>query len=381
MNYRLPVRLVLLLLTLFTSVLVLTSLYSATQIQILSPSSVQPPTLIGETISSSLPITIRNNGMYDIENISIYISIENSSRYTLFRNITAIPRIAARSQGVLAIGFALNLTKLIEEKAYVNFFRDDNFTVDAHVTCKYTLGLIGFGMNLSQTMPWSAPIDLDSFMVVPRIDEIALGFSSGNVTLTLPVDVFYSGWLNLRDIEVATRVHNSSGVLLTSALTKVPNMNPGTNRINVGMVFPVNASRSLLTQDQELTVDASVRVFGFELVSESLNYSWAAPLSGLNFTSPMLSPVNATHMRLQMGMEGRNNSPVSISDCTVQIQVFNSTNALVGSNTTSFSLAQGPFSENFEVIFPVGSTPGSWMVRTAVSVEGFPVGSFEREVP
>jgi hypothetical protein len=380
MNYRLPVRLVLLLLTLFTSMIVLTSLYSATQIQILPPSGVQP-TLVGETISLSLPITIQNNGMYDIENILIQLSVENSSRYTLFCNTTAIQRIAARSQGVLAVGFDLNLTKLLEEKAYVNFFRDDNFTVNAHVTCRYTLGLIGFGMNLSQTMPWRAPVDLNSFMVVPRIDEASLGFSSGNVTLTLPVDVFYSGWLSIRDIEVTTGVHNSSGVLLTSALTNVPNMSPGTNRISVDMVFPVNASRSLLTQDQELTIDASVRVFGFELVSESLNYSWAAPLSGLNFTSPMLSPVNATHMRLQMGMEGRNNSPVSISDCTVQLQIFNSTDALVGSSTTSFSLAQGPFSENFEVVFPVGSSPGSWTVRTAVSVEGFPLGSFERRVP
>jgi len=381
MNYRLSVRLVLVLLTLFTSVLVLTSLYSATQIQILSPSGVQPPTLVGETISLSLPITIRNNGLYDIENICIQLSVENSSRYSLFRNTTAIQRIAARSQGVLAVGFDLNLTKLLEEKAYVNFFRDDNFTVNARVTCRYTLGLIGFGMNLSQTMPWRAPVDLSSFVVVPRIDEATLGFSSENVTLTLPVDVFYSGWLSIRDVEVATRVHNSSGVLLTSALTRVPSMNPGTNRVNLEIAFPEDASRSLLTDDQELTVDASVRVFGFELASESLNYSWGAPLSGLNFTDPSLSPVNATHMRLQMGVLGRNNSPITVSDCSVQLQVFDSTEALLGSSDTSFSLAQGPFSRTFEVVFPVGSAPGSWTVRMAVSVEGFPVGTFERGVP
>ena len=381
MDYRLPVRLVLLLLTLFTSVLVLTSLCSATQIQILSPSNIQQPTLIGETISSSLPITILNNGLYDIENISIYISIENSSRYTLFTNTTTIPRIAARSQGVLAIGFTLNLTELVEEGAYVNFFRDDNFTVNARVTCKYTLGLIGFGMNLSQTMPWRAPVDLNSFLVVPRIDEVVLGFSSENVTLTLPVDVFYGGWLNIRDVEVATMVHNSSGFLLTSAMTKVPSMSPGTNRINMEMVFPQNASMSLLTQDQELTVDASVRVFGFELVSESLNYSWGAPLSGLNLTNPSLSPVNMTHMKLQMEMQGRNNSPITVSDCGVQLQVFNSTDALLGSSATSFSLAQGPFSETFEVVFPMGSPYDVYTVRMDVSVEGFPVGSFERRVP
>ncbi|MFB0543755.1 MAG: hypothetical protein ACETVR_03140, partial [Candidatus Bathyarchaeia archaeon] len=103
------------------------------------------------------------------------------------------------------------------------------------------------------------------------------------------------------------------------------------------------------------------------------------PLSGLNFTDPSLSPVNATHMRLQMGMEGRNNSPSDISNCSAQLQVFNSTGALVGDGVASFSLMRGPFSETFEVLIPIDSAPSRLAVT--IAVEGFEIGTFEKEVP
>ncbi|MFB0543184.1 MAG: hypothetical protein ACETVR_00225, partial [Candidatus Bathyarchaeia archaeon] len=297
MNYKLLVRLTLLLMTLFTSVLILTSLYSATQIQVLPPRDIPPPVLGGETISFSMPLMVRNNGLYDIEEINIYIGIENSSQYLLFENITSIPMIAAKSEETLNFGFTLNFTRFREERAYTNLFRDDNLTLSARFTCRYTLGLIGFGLNISQTIPWEAPIDLDSLVVVPRADEATLGFAGESLILTIPVDVSYSGWLNITEVEIFAEVYNSSGALLTSSLAEVPSMTPGENRVPLAMTFPINTSMGLLTQDQELRLDATLWAFGLEALSDSLNYSWGAPLSDLNFTDPSLSPVNETHMR------------------------------------------------------------------------------------
>jgi hypothetical protein len=154
--------------------IIITIAYSVTQISIAFGESTT--TVTGQMVTISLPINIRNAGLYDLTQLNITTQITDQYGHSLIRNSTFTQIISRGMNATVMHTITLNITKILDENSTL-LFNDTTFTTFQYVTCNYA-NAIPFVAYANQTMPWGAPLS-------------NLAVDLGNSTLT-PYNTTYS---------------------------------------------------------------------------------------------------------------------------------------------------------------------------------------------
>ncbi|MHC1680408.1 MAG: hypothetical protein AB9860_04045 [Methanomassiliicoccales archaeon] len=157
-------------------------------------------TLEGSTISMEMPITVRNDGFFDINDLTVSFTFMNEEGDVLAVSEGDPMDIPAGEETEVAIAFALDLLDLDQQVRSDLIFNGTEMMFDAKISAKYTLDMVQLSVEAGSDMGWGPFIsDLqveewnayaneegdDRFVNVPfhfRADDVLNGLQTFTVT-------------------------------------------------------------------------------------------------------------------------------------------------------------------------------------------------------
>jgi hypothetical protein len=134
--------------------IIITIAYSATQISIAFG---EPTTTVtGQTVTISLPISVRNAGLYDLTQLNVTTQITDQYGHSLVEDSTLIQIISRGANTTTMHTTALNITKILDQNSGL-LFNDTTFNAFQYVAFSYA-SAIPLSVYANQTMPWGAPL-------------------------------------------------------------------------------------------------------------------------------------------------------------------------------------------------------------------------------
>jgi len=178
-------RVAILIANIALSLFVASLIYSASTLRFSFPSGVETSTRDSLYVIRA-PFSVTNGGFYDISDLDIRIELKNSTGYTFFKNDTIVNVIKAQTTHNGAVVLAINYTDLYVKNAYYNLFHSDTFKLIVTVKCAYAKPMIGFQADVSQEMPWTAPLaDFKITVGKPTAKIIDATYSTLSVPFTI----------------------------------------------------------------------------------------------------------------------------------------------------------------------------------------------------
>jgi hypothetical protein len=193
-----------------------------------------------------------------------------------------------------------------------------------------------------------------SVTAVYSVMNLGIGFgetqffpSSKGVVLSLPFFINNSGYYDISELNVTTRVTDYNGTLLSLSETFVPLVASGSNvetahniSIDLSDIMAMDYAE-LLFNDSSFELDAFIALnFAYAIpVQMSLNMTipWGAPLSNLSIGEIFVLPYNSTHGNVVIPVSFENHSYFDIAG-TIQLEVYNDVDELVTSGQTSLDV-------------------------------------------
>ncbi|MBX5327654.1 MAG: hypothetical protein ACQXXH_01490 [Candidatus Bathyarchaeia archaeon] len=135
-------------------VLVVTIAYSASLINIALG---EPQTITTEqTVTISFPITICNNGFYDVVDLNVTTFITDQNNRTLAKGTTVTRLIPRGAEETHTHRITINITQVLAENT-VLLFNDTMLTMFQQVSLNYARVVL-FMVQANQTLSWGAPL-------------------------------------------------------------------------------------------------------------------------------------------------------------------------------------------------------------------------------
>ena len=226
--------------------------------------------LNGDIVTIMAPITLKNDGFYDIKNMRMDFTVENSTAVFVKteQNLGNIYRGEVKE---LYIKIPVNLTHLyeLEEPNFYHFYNYDEFTVEFHTSLDYVWGMVHMKSSYINVVQWE-PIVKSFDVYHPNI----LYQDGGRVEIVIPYRINTASYLK-GDAQFYGRVYGDGfqGNFSTSITLGKPFK--GNLTLNFDGVY-----KSILTESQVLHLDGNLKFFSFEIPLKT-DYSWGAPLNGL----------------------------------------------------------------------------------------------------
>jgi len=130
----------------------------------------------------SLPITIANNGFYDLGSFNISARVLDENGFQIIRNSTFIPIIKKGENTTAFHIMAINTSDLLQN-TYINYLiSDSEFKVEATIGMSIAQ-LIPIQVSRNFTVPWGAPFYNITFSD-PQYSE----FNTTHLLVTIPVE-------------------------------------------------------------------------------------------------------------------------------------------------------------------------------------------------
>lgn len=134
--------------------IILTIAYSATQINIAFGES--QTTMTGQEVTLSFPISVNNQGLYDLSQLNFTTKIADLNGQTLAKGTTVTQLIQRGSIQTTTHTVTIDLARILAQNGTF-LFNDTTFTVFQYVSLNYA-NAIPFSVHANQTMPWGAPL-------------------------------------------------------------------------------------------------------------------------------------------------------------------------------------------------------------------------------
>jgi hypothetical protein len=180
--------------------IIITIAYSATQVSVAFG---EPTTAVTEqTITISLPISIRNAGLYDLTQLNVTTQITDQFGYALVQDSTLTQIIARGTNTTTTHATTLNITSILAQHSDL-LFNDTTLAVFQYVSFNYA-NAIPLSASANQTMPWGAPLSnltvkqvtFQLFNTTYSLANVQLHFENHNqyvpVSGTIRVEVYGS---------------------------------------------------------------------------------------------------------------------------------------------------------------------------------------------
>ncbi len=180
--------------------------------------------------------------------------------------------------------------------------------------------------------------------------------SNEGVVLSLPFSINNSGYYDISELNVTTRIEDSNGTLLTVSNTFVPLVSKGNNveaAHNISIELSDATERTeLIFNDSFFVSDTFVALNFAHIVpvqmSMNMTVPWGAPFYNVSVGEISDLPFNITHVRVVVPVSFENHSFLDITG-TAQLEIYNDVNELVTSGETSLDVrSQSTYNEQVD---------------------------------
>jgi hypothetical protein len=197
-------------------VMITTIAYSATQISLAFGELTT--TVNEQTVTISLPITVRNAGLYDLTQLNVTTQITDQNRHSLVKDSTLTQIIPRGTNTTTMLTTELNITRILDQDSGL-LFNDTTFTVFQYVAFNYA-NAIPLNAYVNQTMPWGAPLS-----------NLEIGNPTYNTTTSIAtVQVYFENHNQYVPVNgtVCIEIYSSQNILLGAGTASI-NAQPHTS--------------------------------------------------------------------------------------------------------------------------------------------------------
>lgn len=175
--------------------------------------------------------------------------------------------------------------------------------------------------------------------------EVEFFPSSNGVVLSLPFFINNTGYYDISELNISTRIIDSNGTLLKLSQTFVPLVSRGSNveaAHNISIESDDIMERiELVFNDSSFVFDTSITLNFANIVpvqmSMNMTMPWGAPLSNVSVGEISRLPFNATHDRVVVPLSFENHSFFDVTG-TMNFEIYNDVEELVTSGETSLDV-------------------------------------------
>jgi hypothetical protein len=159
---------------------------------------------------------------------------------------------------------------------------------------------------------------------------------------SIPIKIVNKGYYNLGYFNISTEIFDQEGSEITTGFTFIPLIGKGevvnaTHSMRLNLTDLLQTHQGLLFNDSELLVNQTVSMRAAEVIpiqaSSNLSVPWGAPLYNFTLGKPELAayvqPSSTVSSRVFVPMSFENHASFDVTG-TVQVRMYNSTNALTG---------------------------------------------------
>ncbi len=192
-----------------------------------------------------------------------------------------------------------------------------------------------------------------------QLGNFEMNLSGNEVVMAIPFTINNTGYYDINDFEVATRLKDINGSVIVQNITNTGDIERGTTQsrrhiLVVNFQDLLSKFPYILFNDTEFSLDFLVGfkyayAFDFQVSITHMPIRWGAPLYGLKLYSVSPPSFNGTHILLLVALEVENHSFFDING-SMSIGVYNEDEELIGSSIEVVELPSGSrISGTFEV--------------------------------
>jgi len=208
--------------------------------------------------------------------------------------------------------------------------------------------------------------------------------SSGFVILSIPLFVNNSGFYDLSELNLTVDAMDYNGSLVSTSTTFVPLIPRGSSvetahNVSISLDDITSDVLNYLFNDTIFNVDLSMkvnfaRVIPFQ-VSMNKTIPWGAPLYDFSIGQISYDYYNLTHQRVVIPLSFENHSPYFGIYGTMQVEIYNSGDELVGSRTLSLNVpSHSAYEDQVELIVDISKLTESGEVHFSFETSMFSLG-------
>jgi len=212
----------------------------------------------------------------------------------------------------------------------------------------------------------------------PKIDTT----SCNRILFSLPVTIDNKGYYSLSYFNITTEISDNENFMIAQGSTLIPTIEKGREiTTSHNMTIDVNdllqESQDYLFNDTELEIHQIVSMKIAQVIpvqaSTNLSMLWGAPLSNLMLGEIEYVAYNKTHTKAIVAIGFENHAFFDLTG-SIQIRMYNSTNAFLGEGQTTIEAPQNaPYQRRVELNVPIAgiSENGYFKVYFLTSVFNF----------
>ena len=191
------------------------------------------------------------------------------------------------------------------------------------------------------------------------LQEPQIGLTSENkILFSLPITIDNKGFYNIGSFNVTTEISDKDGFIITRGSTFIPVIERSrqivaTHNMTIDIDDLLQNNQDYLFNDTKLQVHETVSLELAEVIpvqaSMNLSVPWGAPLYNFALGEIKYTTCNLTHITVTVLISFENHAFFDLTG-SIQIQMYNSTNILVGEGQTTIAASQNaPYRERLQL--------------------------------
>jgi len=227
---------------------------------------------VAGVLTLSAPFVINNGGFYSINDVVIYTTVVNSTGSQIIDSSEDWGTISAGSVFSETIDFSIDFANLISTGADWMIFHSDFLDIQIRITCRYTLGLIGF------TADYVMPYIWDGLIIDFGFERADLANPSPGVyEVQQPYYIWTNSILSGFGGDFSVELRNASTASLIASSTSHISLG-----VNYSDILVLSISQMdylyLLTTNDTLIATILIELPGLPSIEETRLINWIAPI-------------------------------------------------------------------------------------------------------
>lgn len=256
-----------------------------------------------DTLFLEAKYRIINDGIYDIEEFSLQISVFTLGNVLITTFKEGFPekniRIKAKETFEGKISLSFNL-KDLEQKGVLNAIREDK-AVKFEITSsgKYAFGFLAFKASYSDKVAFALPIEELKIYVAPEtlLNPKSFINENGIINAIIPIKINYKGWLEITNMVIEGYAKHNDINLFNFSM-KIPQLFPGNNSYDATIKISEKNLILLLTEDLKLKIAYTIKGDNIDM-KDSLEFV-SNRLITFEIKGFSIAMYNSTHVLLKI---------------------------------------------------------------------------------
>ncbi len=184
-----------------------------------------------------------------------------------------------------------------------------------------------------------------------KIGEISFGLSDEGYTLSIPLTINNTSYLEISDLNIISYIKDSRGIIISNATTMFGSIPRGYSKtknhtlsLNINDILGKNLTY-LLFSDSELKIDTSIsmryaNIFSFKMSIKNITIPWIAPIGNFSVgrpKGPYPKPGEPSTYIIIIPVSFINRSPFRMNG-TLIVKLYNNEGVLLGEGSNHINI-------------------------------------------